>query len=849
MRQLLANIRHRTSQDFLNQKPISQLLKNFTHDIDAFLLSLWKKEQLDHYSTLCLIACGGYGREELQLYSDIDILILSESPLNEQQKNTIEHFIQQGWDAGLQLGQNVQTLEHCVEQAKSDITIVTALLEARLLIGNHELFHRLQNAMSHVWSHHDFFDAKWKEQQHRYAKYENTTYSLEPNVKQGPGGLRDIHMITWVAKRYYGVTSLRDLIPRGILSQDEYQLLTSGQEFLWRIIFALHILTGRAESRLLFDYQIKLALQFGYEDNSQHLAIEQFMKDYFRAANSLRELNNMLLQFFREEMWETSDKNIVNLNDRFQLNNSAIEVKHPRIFRENPESLLEIFLFMAQHPEIRGARAATIRLIHEHAFLIDDAFRKNKQHCQLFIDLLRQSSDISIVLQRMHRYGIFSNYLPAFGHVVGQMQYDLFHVYTVDQHTLFVIRNLCRFYQPEFRGQFPLCAEIIETITKPELLYLAALFHDIAKGRGGDHSSLGAHDALEFCERHGISEEDSTLVEWLVQHHLVMSMTAQREDIYDPNTVVTFANKLKGQRELDYLYLLTVADIHATNPSLWNSWKDSLLKELYERTKQQLRQQNKTIDILQFVREKRATAYELLSPNIIKPTVINELWQHFPQTYYLEESPANIAWHTQSILEHNDSPEPLVLIKQHKAATEIVIYCKIKVNLFAVSTAVLANLNLNILEARINNFTNGYTLSCYSVHDENSKTIDSPDYLNEIKQTLIKSHLSSNKLHKLRKKRLPKHFHHFPHKPTIEFKTDTHRQRTIMEITTLDRPGLLAEIGEIFIKFDVQLHQAKIITMGERVVDRFLITDQQEKMITDENKLGTLREDVLKVLR
>jgi len=448
----------------------------------------------------------------------------------------------------------------------------------------------------------------------------------------------------------------------------------------------------------------------------------------------------------------------------------------------------------------------------------------------------------------MNRYGVLGDYLPAFGKIIGQMQYDLFHVYTVDQHTLFVIRNICRFSQAKFRGYFPLCAEIIETISKPELLYLAALFHDISKGSGGDHSTLGGEEAYHFCMQHDLPTMDTELIAWLVKNHLLMSMTAQREDIHDPSTIQLFAEKMGDLRHLDHLYLLTVADICGTNPSLWNSWKDSLLKELYHQTKQLFIQQNKIPTKEEWIQEKKSTALTLIKAESTEMVDATIFWQSLPSTYFLQETSAHIAWHTLAILTHHDPKTPLVLIKtQKQSTTDIVIYTPYHQNLFTISTTVIANHHLNILEARLNRVGNTHLLVSYSVIDNESISGTTAEDLEHLKQELIYHHTNNANLPRLLNRRKPRHFQHFPLKSKIVFTEDIKRNRTIMEFTTLDRPGLLARIGRIFIHCEILLHHAKIITMGETVEDRFFITDKNNNRIEDQKLLDQLSQQVLQL--
>ncbi|MCK5481195.1 MAG: [protein-PII] uridylyltransferase, partial [Gammaproteobacteria bacterium] len=559
--------------------------------VDQVLVRAWDRFTGAAHDTLALVAVGGYGRGELMPGSDVDLLLLLPDADNGQYNQVIEELLTFLWDIGLEVGHSVRTVKDCVEQSLADITVATNLMEARLLTGAAELFQRMQESTSppEIWNSRDFFEVKREEQCTRHRKYHDTASKLEPNIKGGPGGLRDIQMIAWVANRHFGTGSLDELIERGFLTSEEYQTLIEGRNHLWKIRFALHALTGRGEDRLLFDYQRVLASTFGFEDDSNRLGVEAFMKQYYRTIMELNRLNEMLLQLFHEEILypEGLGEPLV-LNKRFQSRNNFLEVSNPQVFRNYPFALLEIFLLLEENLDLKGVRADTIRLVREHTHLIDEDFRNDIRARSLFMEIIRQPHGITHELRRMNIYGVLAAYLPAFEHIVGLMQYDLFHIYTVDEHILFVVRNLRRFTVPEFADEFPLCSHVIGTLPKPELLYLAGLFHDIAKGRGGDHSELGGADSREFCLRHDLSAHDTDLVVWLVNQHLLMSTTAQREDISDPHVVNRFAKTIGNTVHLDYLYLLTVADIRATNPELWNSWKDSLLKQLYHNTRHAL---------------------------------------------------------------------------------------------------------------------------------------------------------------------------------------------------------------------------------------------------------------------
>ncbi|MEJ2575769.1 MAG: [protein-PII] uridylyltransferase, partial [Gammaproteobacteria bacterium] len=569
--------------------PTEDLVRARALFIDEILTRAWRLH-LAETTGATLVAVGGYGRGELHPASDVDVLILTgEDP--ETLADPIERFVMLLWDIGLEIGHSVRNIAQCIAEAARDVTVITNLTESRLVTGDAALFERMLAATGPqaMWPSDQYFAAKLAEQEARHRKYDDTAYNLEPNIKENPGGLRDIQMIGWVAKRHFGASTMADLVERGFLTDHEYHSLMSCQSLLWRIRFALHMLTGRHEDRLLFDHQRALAARFGYIDGEANLAVEQFMQAYYRAVMRLNRLNEMLLQHFREAIILKDELgSAVPINRRFQARSGYIEVINQGTFARSPLALLEIFLLLQQHPDLQGVRASTIRLIRAHRHLIDHRFRADIKARSLFMEILRQPSGMTHALRRMNRYGILARYIPAFGNIVGRMQYDLFHVYTVDEHTLRLIRNLRRFAIAQLVDEFPQCSEAFAELPKPELIYLAGLFHDIAKGRGGDHSLLGARDAWDFCKLHELSDYDARLVAWLVEKHLLMSTVAQRKDIEDPAVIQSFAAQVGDVNRLNHLYVLTVADVRATNPKRWNGWKNVLLRQLYRSTRRAL---------------------------------------------------------------------------------------------------------------------------------------------------------------------------------------------------------------------------------------------------------------------
>ena len=671
---VLGNARDELERRFRAGQPVTELVHEHAKVVDEILEAAWRQFELRHETETALIAVGGYGRGELHPASDIDLLVILEAGAPAYVEERIGRFVTFLWDIGLEVGHSVRTVTECVELATEDVTVATNLMEARWLTGSRSLFEQVkQRTGRSIWSSATFFEAKLAEQQHRHHKFNDTAHNLEPNIKDGPGGLRDIQMIGWVAKRHFGADSLHELVTHGFLTEIEYRSLIQGQSFLWKIRFALHLHTARGEERLLFDHQRALADFFGYRDQEHSLAVEQFMKPYYRAVMELSRLAEMLLSLFQEAILNPDAEEILEpINARFRARNSFLEVTNDDVFVRDPVAILELFLILQQRPELHGVRASTIRLIRTHRHLIDGNFRSDPRACALFMDIIRQPRGITHELRRMHRYGVLGRYLPVFGAIEGQMQYDLFHAYTVDEHTLFVVGNLRAFALPERAEEFPLCSDILRRLAKPELLYLAGLFHDIAKGRGGDHSELGSSDAISFCLHHAMSEYDARIVSWLVKNHLLMSVTAQRQDISDPDVVNRFATAIGNQTHLDYLYLLTVADIRATNPNLWNDWKDVLLKNLYQATEYALaRGLEHPVDKRELIDENLREARRILVDEGVDEGLVDEVWANLGDNYFLRADPEEVAWHTRAILGASADDLPLILMRQGHGGTEL----------------------------------------------------------------------------------------------------------------------------------------------------------------------------------
>ncbi len=862
-KQRIETINRELSECFHRGCPVAELLNRRAQFVDELLVERWSHFLGNHAERLALVAVGGYGRSELSLHSDIDLLVLLDCQAHTPGVECLNHIHYQGsiaefsnflWDIGLKPGLSVRTVAECVEQAAADQTTITNLLESRLLYGSAKLFNDLSDRVSteSMWGSREYFEAKLTEQRQRYAKYHDTAYNLEPNVKEGPGGLRDIQMIGWIIKRHYASRDLTDLIVHGWLTEGEYTELIEAQEFLWQIRFALHTLTGKCEDRLLFDHQKDLARQFGYAGHDINECVEHFMQRYFRAVMEVERLNEMLLQLFKEVVLHgTEDFLILPINRYFQSVNNYIEAVHPDVFKEEPLALLQIFLVMEQNTTLLGVRASSIRLIRQHLHLIDDDFRNSPRACHLFMEILRQPRGITTQLRRMNRYGVLAAYLPAFGHVVGRMQYDLFHVYTVDEHTLFVVRNLRRFALDKYRTEHPLCNELWELIEKPELLYIAALMHDIAKGSGHDHSIAGEQIAEDFCRKHGVGKRDTALVMWLVRNHLLMSLTAQRKDISDPRIIHEFAELVQDQNTLNHLFLLTVADIRATNPNLWNAWRDALLRDLFGSTRWALRRGlDNPLERAEKVSGIMLEARELLGNLGLDTSTTDRIWRDLGEDYFQRYMPEEIAWHTIAIASCQDKHLPLVLLRpmSQRGSPEIFLYAKNQDFIFPHSTAVLDQLGLTIFDAKIITARNGYVLNSYHVLEQSGRPIRDQmrqiDICNKLRQCLASPRSAPLEVQRLE----PRHTKHFQVPTQIIFKEDPDGRYTVIELVATDRPGLLSKVGQAFNRFGIRLHNAKISTIGVYAEDIFYITDLHNRPLHAEKLRDALRRAIVELV-
>jgi [protein-PII] uridylyltransferase len=837
----------RLAEQFWSGVDVVQLVHARAWFVEQLLLLAWEK-LVPFREGVSLVAVGGFGRGELHPYSDVDLLILLADDLGDQlPRPEIEAFVQLLWDAGYYLGHSVRSVSECAEDAAADVLTTTTFMESRLLAGSRDLLEAMLDAISpdRIWSGREFFTAKFEEQQQRHARFHLTAYNLEPNIKEGPGGLRDIQMISWVTRRHFGARTLHGLVEHDFINEREHRDLVGGQRSLWRIRYALHLLAGRAEDRLLFDFQRQIAGRFGFADSETALAVEQFMQLYYRTVMRLERLNESLLQRFQEALSTDAEPAARSLNEEFRVRGGYLEPASDTVFVRRPAALMELFVILARDESLRGVTATTIRAIREHLYLVDEAFRQSAEVNGYFLDLLRQPQGVYTQLQRMNRYGLLAAFMPVFGNIVGRMQYDLFHVYTVDQHTLFVVRNLRRFAYGKYKERFPYARSVFKRIAKPELLYLAAIFHDIGKGRGGDHSVLGAEDAAEFCARLDIEPGEQEMVAWLVRQHLLMSQTAQRKDLSDPLNIQKFAEEVGNTRYLDHLYLLTVADIAGTSPKLWNNWKNKLLWDLYLAAGDALRRGlENPIKRATRIRETRAAALSRLLRRGVDPEAVNALWETLPEAAFWRLSPDQLEWTTETVVREPDAHDHIAVrpVQPH-GVSELLVCVPDHDGLFAAITSVLDEMALDVMSARVLTTHDGRSYDLFQVMDQHGEVINDIDAADLEKRLHIAT--SEERPRAPVKRQMPRRLRHFTTPPEIHFTADPDAAGTVLHLRCNDQPGLLSRVAAAIYTQNVQVHNARIATFGERVEDTFLVSDTEHRPLTDEamEALGaTIRE-------
>ena len=820
------------------------LLQGRARLVDNTLIDLW--QQLAMPAHLALVAVGGYGRGELFPASDIDLLLLLPEGCDPSQEPRLEQLIGLLWDMGLDVGHSVRTPGECRNEAEKDITVQTALLEARYLVGDKELYDQLARQLSEVLDPGDFFKAKQLEQEERYSRFQDTPFSLEPNCKESPGGLRDLQIILWVAKAAHLGTTWDELVHEDLLTEEEARQLTQAERFLNHLRIRLHLLVKRKEERLLFDYQESLAQIMGFERTETKRASEVLMQRYYRNAKLITQINTLVLQNLGLRLIKRPPAPPLIIDEHFQVMRDRLDIRDIDYFQTQPATLLKSFLILEQRNELVGMTSRTLRALWRARNRIDDEFRANPANRALFLKLFQQRHLIR-ELRRMNKYDILGRYLPAFGRIVGQMQHDLFHVYTVDQHILQVIRNLRRFAMAEFAHEYPLCSRLFSSFDRPWLLYIGALFHDIAKGRGGDHSKEGMADARNFCADHGIEGEDADLVVFLVEHHLNMSAIAQKQDLSDPDTIQSFAALVKTERRLTALYLLTVADIRGTSPKVWNAWKGKLLEDLYRATRRHLQGgQSQSADNrgMPAHQEEALTQLRLRG---LRSGVETELWQQLDTAYFLRHDADEIAWHTRTLYYRVNSAESVVRARLNPIGEglQVMAYVPDQPDLFARLCGFFSRYGYTIVDAKIHTTKHGYALDSFVLLDT-QEHLPYRDMIALIEHELVELLQTRPPLEAPARGRLPRQVKHFPITPEISIRADDKGNRYSLSITTADRPGLLYTIARILAEHHIVLHTARVNTLGDRVEDMFLISGRElEKSAT----LVKLEQELLEALQ
>ena len=836
-RKLLKTERLALHGQYLKRPKPERMLRAQTRLVDTVLCKIWLA--LNPPEDAALAAVGGYGRGELYPCSDIDVLILL-AKHDEEGQAFAERLVGLLWDIGLEIGHSVRTVDETLEEAAKDLTVLTNLSEGRSLVDPRGGFEHLKQRLVAQTSRKEFVLGKVEEQKQRYLRHNDTAFNLEPNIKESPGGLRDLQTVIWLAWGK-GIGSDWDaLVSHGIISNEELRRIKRDQRVLQDLRIRLHLLAGRREDRLLFDYQHGLAEQFGFKDEGTHRASEFLMQRFFRTAKSVELLNTILTSQIRNWQPAPIDQKGIKLDAHFARWNRLLGNLKEDAFEKDPSLIFKALIAFQQHPEIKGFTPTALRGLWRARRLINRQFRASSSNQELFMQILREPRRVTDVLRRMNRYGLLGRYIPAFGRIEGQMQHDLFHVYTVDEHILRVFRNVRRFAVAEFDHEFPLCSQLMQAFDRPEVLYLAALFHDIAKGRGGDHSSLGSVDARKFCKMHGLSEEDVELVVWLVEQHLQMSATAQKQDLSDPDVVQAFATKVGNERYLIALYLLTVADVRGTSPKVWNAWKGKLLEDLFRSARRQL--QGRAGSLSEVLKIKREKAAKTLKQYGLEADRYASFWNRLDELYFQRHEAQEIAWHTRSLCDRHLSKKPIVRARLSPLGEgiQVLIYASDEIALFAKICSYFEHMSFSIEFAKIHTSRDGYALDSFQVMQRGDSNSHYRDVLAHIEKTLTKELSSSNELTKPRIGRLSRHAKHFPIEARAGLSEPDRTGVRVLTLTANDQPGLLYRVARVLLNHKVALHGAKISTLGERAEDSLLISSgdlnspESEQRLKDE---------------
>ena len=806
---------------FKSASRVDALMQTLSRTTDDALKRAWQACELP--ASCALVAVGGYGRGELAPYSDIDILVLLPDSAPPELDARIERFIGMAWDLGLELGSSVRTVAQCIEEAGNDVTVRTSLLEARRITGSTALFQRFVLRFNDTLDARAFFQAKVLEMRQRHAKFQDSPYSLEPNVKESPGGLRDLQLILWIARAAGFGRSWRELDERGLITAREARELRRNEAFLKMLRARLHVIAGRRQDVLVFDLQTAAAESFGYSATQARRASEQIMRRYYWAAKAVTQLATILIQNIEAQLFPRTSGITRVLSERFVEKQGMIEIASDDVFERTPNAILEAFLLYETTQGTKGLSARTLRALYNARELMDSQWRRDPENRRQFIEILKQPQGITHALRLMNQTSVLGRYLLNFRRIVGQMQHDLYHVYTVDQHILMVLRNLRRFALAEHAHEYPFCSQLMANFERQWVLYVAALFHDIAKGRGGDHSTLGMADARRFCREHGITSEDSALVVWLVQHHLTMSQVAQKQDTSDPEVIKHFAQLVGSERRLTALYLLTVADIRGTSPKVWNTWKGKLLEDLYRMTLAVLG--GARPDEHSELKTRKEEALALLRLETVPENAHRALWDELDVGYFLRHDAADIAWQTRVLYRHVRTDAPIVRARPSPIgeALQVLVYVPDRSDLFAGICAYFDRNGLSVLDARISTTRHGYALDNFIVAHTEHDDVHYRDIANLVEQQLAARLSSDAPLPEPSKGRLSRLSRTFPITPRVDLRADERGQYYILSVSANDRPGLLYSIARVLAEHRVGVHAARINTLGERVEDVFLL--------------------------
>lgn len=821
------------------------LLRRISALTDRAVVSLWRAHRLDGFSSL--LAVGGFGRAELFPGSDVDLLVCVHASNTDAQLGArIAAFIGQCWDLGVEVGHAVRTVEECLSEAAADITVDTALLEARLLAGESAVFERLRSALSAQRRPQEFVEAKLLEMQNRHARYDDSPYSLEPHVKESPGGLRDLHLLTWVARVAGLAVTWRGLAQAGVLSHEEARTLVQAQRVLALIRISLHRISGRREDRLVFDLQGRVARDLGMSaPTGLHLS-EALMQRYYMAAKRVGQMRTVLLQLIESRLYfPAQSTHVEDLDHEFIARDQWLALRDPHLIERDLAVVMRTFVMRQRHPALRGIAPELLRAIWLARSRMDRAFRQDPQQRERFMQLFVEGSGSIEAIREMNQWSVLGRYLPEWRRIVGRMQHDLFHVYTVDQHILTVMRNLRRFRSPEHVHEFPLCSELAAGLERFWRVDIAAMYHDMAKGRGGDHSELGARDVRRFCRAHGIARSDTAFIAWLVRHHLAMSGTAQKQDISDPDVVNRFARFVRTEERLVALYLLTVADVRGTSPRVWNAWKAKLLENLFRTTRRVL--SGERISILGQLDQKKNEALRLL---LLMPLVEAEFapfWARLDSAYFLKHEAVDIAWHTRVLHQRFEDPQPLVRarLSPYGGGIQVMVFAEDQENLFARITRYFDLRRLSVQQASIHTLKGRRALDSFIVSP--------PEDYSALRELLtMVEHELVDQLQKTQPLELPKpgkasrRSRSFPIPPRIDLRPDSAGTHQILTVTAVDRPGLLYALAYCLAGRQVQVESARITTLGERVEDTFVV---RGGLFADERATLALETDLLALLQ